>query len=106
MVLGISSLNPNIGAADYEYQRILMELRRLGIAPSGNKSVDAAKLEQAKNELITKIKNKEAENERADIGVQVAAPVDEVQNAKRSEMEEKRLGAMTVAELNRLYFGI
>ena len=106
MVAAISSLNPYIPTIDSEYMRILMELRRLGISPSGNKSIDEAKLEQAKAELITKIKDKEKENSRAALQVQVVDPAVEAQNSQRAEMEEKRLGAMTVAELNRLYFGI
>lgn len=106
MVAAISALNPNIGCVDSEYMRILMELRRLGIAPSGNKSVDQAKLEKAKSELITKIKSKEQEEQRISTQVQVIDSVDEAQYAQRAEMEEQRLGAMTIAELNRLYFGI
>ena len=106
LVAAISSLNPYMPSIDSEYMRILMELHRLGISPSGNKSVDKAKLEQAKAELITKIQNKEKENHQAALGVQTIDPVEDNQNAQRAEMEEQRLGAMTVAELNRLYFGI
>ena len=106
MVAAISSLYPHILTMDSEYIRILMELRRLGISPSGNKAIDQSKLEQAKAELITKIKDKEKENNRAALQVQVIDPATETQNSQRAEMEEKRLGAMTVAELNRLYFGI
>ena len=106
MVAAISSLNPQICTLDYEYMRIVMELRKLGIAPSGNKMVDAAKLEQAKAELITKIKNKEQEEARAGLQVQVINEVYDTQASQRSQMEEQRLGAMTVAELNRLYFNI
>ena len=40
------------------------------------------------------------------IGVQVIEPVDESEYAVRAEMEEQRLGAMSVAQLNRLYFGL
>ena len=106
MVAAISALNPFSSQVDYEYMRIIMELRKLGITPSGNKMVDAAKLEEAKAELITKIKNKEQEKSRAGLQLQVVNEVYDTQAAQRSEMEEKRLGAMTVSELNRLYFGI
>ena len=44
--------------SDPEYLRILQELMKLGIAPSGNKSIDKTKLEQAKAELIQKNSNK------------------------------------------------
>ena len=93
-------------SSDAEYVRIIQELRALGIAPSGNKAVDAQKLTQAKNELVQRIKNREETNEMQELNVQVLSPVDETQYAEKSEMEEQRLGAMTVAQLNRLYFRI
>ena len=93
-------------SSDAEYIRIIQELRALGIAPSGNKTVDAQKLTQAKNELVQRIKNREETNEMQELNVQVLSPVDETQYAQKSEMEEQRLGAMTVAQLNRLYFRI
>lgn len=102
MVAAISSIH---SYTDPEYLRILQELMKLGIAPSGNKSVDKAKLEQAKAELIEKIQKKEEENITS-LNPQAIAPVYSVQDSKRAEMEEQRLGAMTVSELNRLYFGI
>lgn len=89
--------------SDPEYLRILQELMKLGIAPSGNKSIDKAKLEQAKTELIEKIQTKQNEEQKQSIQVQ---PLEAIQDTQRSRMEEQRLGAMTVAELNRMYFGI
>lgn len=41
-------------ALDSDYQRIIRELRALGIEPTGNKSVDKAKLEAAKAEQKAK----------------------------------------------------
>lgn len=93
-------------ANDAEYQRIIQELKALGINPSGNKETDKAKLTQAKLELVQKIEAKQEEDDKQKLQVQPIAPVDESQNAARSQLEEQRLGAMTVAELNRLYFGI
>ena len=90
---------------DSEYLRIIQELRKLGITPTGDKSIDSQRLNQAKQALIEKIQSKENNNEQ-NIGVQTISPVDEAENSKRAEMEEQRLGAMTVAELNRLYFKI
>ena len=95
----ISSIQPCV---DAEYLRILQELRRMGIAPSGNKSVDKSKLEQAKTELINKIKEKES-SENFNIP-QAIQPVDDVEDSKRNELEIQRLGAMNIAELNKLYF--
>lgn len=106
MVFAISSIHNYTPLCDPEYLRILAELRSLGIAPSGNKQIDAAKLAQAKSELISKIKNKEQINSRKDLQVQVIDSVNEINDPKRAEMEEQRLGAMTIAELNRMYFGI
>ena len=52
MVLAVSGVR----GQDYELYRIMQELISLGIAPSGNKAIDQAKLIQARNELINKIK--------------------------------------------------
>ncbi len=91
---------------DAEYLRIIQELRSLGLNPSGNKTVDSQRLAQAKAELIQRIYKKEETNSTQELGVQVINQVDESQYAQRAEMEEQRLGAMTVAELNRIYFGL
>ena len=108
MVAPIGAINISARGAynDPEYMRIIQELRSLGLAPSGNKDSDKAKLQQAKTELIHKIQEKDNEQNGNSIHVQTIAPVDEVQDNKRAELEEQRLGAMTVAELNRLYFKI
>lgn len=90
---------------DPEYQRILSELRKLGVAPSGNKTIDKAKLEQAKAELINKIQGKVDEKLRKD-NIEPIVPPETLDDTKRAELETQRLGAMTVAELNRLYFNI
>ena len=92
--------------SDPEYLRILQELMRLGVTPTGNKDVDKAKLEQAKTELIEKIQQKEAHNQKQELQVQPMAPVDNVQDTKRAEMEQQRLGAMNIAELNKIYFNL
>ena len=104
MVAAISSLG--VHNYDPEYQRILQELMRFGIAPSGNKNIDKGKLEQAKTELIQKIQTKNNEEEKQALQVQPLEGVLDTQDPKRAEMEEQRLGAMTLAELNRMYFGI
>ena len=91
---------------DAEYLRIIQELRRLGLTSTGNREVDFQRLQQAKSELVDKIKNKENSDTEKTLGVQVISEVDESEMAKRSEMEMQRLGAMTVAELNKMYFGL
>ena len=92
---------------DAEYLRIIQELRRLGLQPTGNKANDAQRLAQAKAELVQKIHKKEEETkENHSLGVQVINSVDETYYAEHSELETQRLGAMTIAELNRIYFGL
>ena len=101
--LGIS----NGLSIDTEYLRIMRELRSFGLSPSGNKTKDAQRLSQAKTELVQKLQNREEiSNSREDLGVQVINQVDESGYAVRSEMEEQRLGAMNVAMLNKIYFGL
>lgn len=101
---------PAVGAvsanSDPEYLRMLQELMKLGIAPSGNKSIDKTKLEQAKTELIEKIQTKQREEEKNYLQVQPIEAAQATAEPKRAQMEEERLGAMTIAELNKFYFGL
>lgn len=107
MVTPVGAINISARGAynDPEYMRIMQDLRALGLTPSGNKDADKAKLQQAKAELIQKIQEKDNEHNNS-LQVQTIAPIDEVQDNKRAELEEQRLGAMRIAELNRLYFKI
>ena len=91
-------LVPAIGAVghdyDPEYARIIKELMKLGITPSGNKYIDKSRLQTALEEqeeqfLLAKINAKPDNSDK-----------------ERSELEELRNGAMTIAELNRLFHGI
>ena len=92
---------------DSEYLRIIQELRRLGLNPTGNKSADAQRLAQAKAELVQRIQKKEEiSNSQQELGVQIISQVDESEYIQRSEMEEQRLGAMNVAQLNKIFFGL
>ena len=92
---------------DSEYLRIIQELRSLGLFPTGNKATDANRLQKAKEELVHRIQKKEeTTNSQQELGVQVINQVDESEYAERSEMEEQRLGAMTVAQLNKIFFGL
>ena len=86
--------------SDPEYLRILQELMKLGIAPSGNKSIDKTKLEQAKAELIQKIQTRQEEEQKQNLQVEAT------KDTQRAQLEELRPGATTIAELNRLYFGL
>ncbi len=89
---------------DAEYTRILKELMQAGLTSSGNKSADKSRLNQAKLELIQKIQTKQAEEVKQDIQVQ---PLEATQNSQHTpQMEQERVGAMTLAELNKIYFGL
>lgn len=87
---------PAIGAIsayiDTEYQRILEELRRLGIVPSGNKVIDKIKLSQAKKEKEEKFALEQEE-------LKTISP-------EREKMEEEKLGATLLGNVNRLLLGI
>ena len=100
-------INP-VGAisstSDTEYLRILRELMQMGITPSGNKNTDAAKLKQLKTELIEKIQTKHEEEQKQSIQVQPLEATKETQ--EKQKLEEERTGAMTLAELNKLYFNL
>ena len=93
-------------SGDPEYQRILAELKKLGLTPSGNKSIDKGRLESAKQELVQKIQEKENFNQQQQLQVQPLNAVESTDNSKKAEMEQQRLGAMNVAELNKIYFGL
>ena len=99
--------NSNGYSNNAEYMRIMQELRSFGISPSGNQAKDAQKLNEAKNQLVQRLQQKEdIPQAQQDLGVQVINQVDESEFAKRSELEEQRLGAMNIAELNKFYFGL
>ena len=81
---------------DPEYVRILQELYKLGIKPTGNKQIDKAKLDDEKRKLAQRIQDK-LENTKI---------ADNQTDNERTRLEEERLGAMTVGELNRILHGI
>lgn len=95
MIQAIGAVGPH---SDPEYLRILQELMALGVAPSGNKSTDKAKLERVKAE---RIQARLAEQQTVNV-----QPSESVQEAQKSRMEIERAGAMNLAELNKLYFGL
>ena len=87
--------------SDSAYLIILQELMKLGIVPSGNKNTDKSKSEKAKTEFIVNIQIKQQEEEKQDLQVQ---PLEAVQDTQRAQLEALKPGAMTIAELNKLYF--
>ena len=85
---------------DPEYIKVLKELMQMGITPSGNKNADVSKLKEAKTELIEKIQTKQ----KQELQVQPLEASKESQQAQ--QLEYAKTGAMTLAELNKLYFGL
>ena len=122
MVLAINSVRNT----DYELYIIMQELTALGITPSGNKATDRAKLAQARQDLINKIAEKrveQAEPQRQAVKTYETKEKYGLSNDKKSEfenvlsntesryttqeeLEQQKLGAMTIAQLNRIYFGL
>ena len=102
MVAAISAIGGG-GGPDYEYIRILQQLKAIGVAPSGNKSIDKATLERKKTELIEKIHNKQ---EKKEVESKQVQPIEAPEETKKTQLETLRLGAMNVAELNKIYFGL
>ena len=99
MINAVGAINSGV---DQEYMRILKELMQMGVAPSGNKNTDAAKLKQLKTELVEKIQTKQNEEQKQTLQVQPLEATKETQDMQK--LEEMRTGAMTLAELNKLYF--
>ncbi len=89
---------------DPEYIKIIKELTQMGITPSGNKNADVSKLKEAKTELIEKIQTKQNEEQKQELQVQPLEASKESQQAQ--QLEYAKTGAMTLAELNKLYFGL
>ena len=83
--------------ADPEYMKIFLELQNAGIKPTGNKQIDKARLEEEKKKIAEKIHDK-IENRQ---NVQ-----NDNSNEKKKKMEEQRLGAMNIAELNKILLGL
>ena len=95
MIQAIGAIGNQYNRIDPEYTRILMELSKLGIKPTGDKNVDKAKLEEEKQKLVEKIQDK--------MGVNVS---EKTNDSERAMMEEEKPGAMTVSELLKIYHGI
>ena len=64
MVTGINLFGGGWHNTDYEYLRILRELQRLGIVPTGNKQIDKSKLEKVKKYEAEQTNSSEIENKQ------------------------------------------
>lgn len=89
MIQAVGAIDHN---SDPEYIRILMALRKLGITPSGNKTVDRQKLVDEKNRLLAKFEIKKTEIDK--------------NQSEREEMEKERIGATALADINKILLGL
>lgn len=96
MIQAIGAIGGNSNLNGPEYIKILQELRQLGVQPTGNKNVDKARLEAEKQKIAEQIQEK----------AQQINPQQQQDMLQRSQLEEQRLGAMTVAELNKILHGL
>ena len=97
---GICWICGNNNYIDPEYLKIIQELRRLGLTPTGNKQADKAKLEAEKSKLTQKVINKAQEQQAVNNNQDIASP------EKRNQMEVQKVGAMTVAKLYKFLHGL
>lgn len=81
---------------DYEYLRIMRELQKYGVTPTKNKELDKAKLNEIKDKEIQAelIVEQRIESHRDD------------SYERRKQLEELKIGAMTLAEINRVLHGL
>ena len=107
MVAAIGAIGGN-HYIDYEYIKILQELYKLGIKPTGIKEIDKARLQVEKEKIIKQNKQK-AENVQPADNIQQTdktAQTDENESVERAQMAEEMLGAKTVSELNKILHGL
>ena len=97
MIQAIGAIGGNSNLNNPEYVRILQELKQLNIRPTGDINVDKARLEVEKQKLTQKIEEKIEDKN---------IPAQNNEMAERSQMEIQKLGAMTVAELNKILHGL
>ena len=90
-------------AVDYEHYRIIQQLIALGIQPSGNKATDKARLQIEKEKLVNKVAEK---NNKTNVDFAETLEATQKKQELREQMEEERLGAKTIGELNRILLGI
>ena len=87
-ILGISTIIPS------SYDEIIRRLKALGLTPTGNPSLDRSRLQAEINRRVETVKEvKKAEK-------------DQEERAIEKQLEDERLGAKTLAENNKHFFGL
>lgn len=80
--------------SDPEYIRIIQELRKRGLSPTGNKIIDKSRLERAKEKLEL------SENEK------IKTTNYQDSETELAKLEEERIGATQLSELNKILLGL
>ena len=91
----IQAIGPIGGVEDPEYKRIIEELRKLGIRPTGKKFIDKARLTEAKSEQAEKMLESKIQKSN-----------DDNTDKEREQLERVKIGAMQLAELNKILLNI
>jgi len=91
MSMNISALSGTSSgvAIDSEYQRIIRELRALGIEPTGNKSTDKAKLEEATS-------SQKAQQTQQTQNVQFVSKTEDTENAGAESSQDNLKNDMSI----------
>ena len=80
---------------DSEYLRIVRELQKYGLTPTGNKQVDKSRLNSARQNFVDKLKDELSKETTPNS-----------HTYPDSSLEEKRVGANMVAEINKILLGL
>lgn len=87
-VSGISTAIPN------RYDEIIRRLKLLGLSPTGDPTVDRSRLQAEINRRVEKVEEVKKEEKEQE------------ERAIEKQLEEERLGAKTLAEHNKFFFGL
>lgn len=95
MILQIGAIR---GGSSSDYPWILAQLRKYGLTPSGDENIDRARVKEAQRKeeekfVIEKIENYFGEEKENTFN-------------EREIMEQEKIGAMNVAQINRILLGI
>jgi hypothetical protein len=83
--------------SDSEYLRIIQELMKLGISPSGNKYIDKIKLGQAQ---------RQQEQSQFQVSQVQDDSLNTDEQSERANMEISKVGATNLAEINKVLLGL
>lgn len=91
MISFVSGISTAIPSA---YDEVIKRLKALGLSPTGNPALDRSRLQAEINRRVEKVEEeKKVEKEQE-------------KRAIEKQLEEERLGAKTLAEHNKFFFGL